>query len=728
MSSSLPSRSRIAILGCLAVVLVMSTVIGGLASGAGTHNIDERRPSLAQHTQTEMSSISAKKDKKDESKKNKTKDDFPTLPAPKKTMGSTFFVTTIYEKGALDDGESSKDEIYAFRVGVTKLNKTTFVITHTHGDITKRWFTPNSSIWEKNGVYSDMKGWSGRLKMERGDDKHDQLVDQVIHTPVWQNKIIPFARDVHAKKSGKGFPYPNKRVVIGTVTLDVIHTPTGGGEDESVIITKVDRPKTDRFVIRYEYGNNTKKWTIKNSTITMRNGQTGMSVDFAGDEDEDAEGKVFWALSHHPVWQKINPFVHQQNKKEEKKEGTPLSSFIPSLIKAKWKQLAAMFANSFEWLFDKIYTLTIGTPVPQNTGWHGIFGTPTNQPFKSLYTTLLSNILYPIMNYVLGLGILFLGLSFMVNPFLSTHRIWNLLIKFVTALMLYAFSWIAVTILHKGAATMTSFIAPNPAVVTQSASNLLAFGAAVPVAAYVGGALIGFGSVLELAVVFGLRQTALRLIFPYIFGPLVLILYLSPWQYLKKVAHKAIWQYINLLTMSIPIAILLRAAVAVKWSFGFSGFLATVGILGLFLLMAIYPVVSTYLFFQMSGHIGSVASAATSGAATRVGSATEKMGWGRDSASDTSATSGSTPSTRAQAMSDAQEQLTLSSSATARTHRAGDDSSTTASKIREQYTQQQTGPMSPTKLKAAAFERFSDNGGEKRATMAERRDTDHSNQ
>lgn len=352
-----------------------------------------------------------------------------------------------------------------------------------------------------------------------------------------------------------------------------------------------------------------------------------------------------------------------------------------SWMEQKLEALAELLEEGFNWVSQRIYDLTLNTPVPENTGWKGILGEPTNEPFKSLYNGLLVEKIYPVTNSLLGIGIIFLGLSLTVNPVMSEFRIWDLLIKFVTGLMLYAFSWTAITIMHKFVKVTTDFIMPDPSTVTDSAANLLAFGAGIPVAAYLGGAFVGASAAFSVGLLFGLRQVLLTSVFPYLFGPLALIAYLAPWPGLKRAAHKAIWQYINVLTMSIPIAIILQAAVTVKWGFGFGGFVGSLAVLGLFIVMVVYPMLSTYFFLQMPGYIGSKASALTTGAANRVGAAKRRVGWGSAAtASDSSATSGTT----VKEMTDASE-----ASSNGQNTSTSYTRTTLASKIRDKYEREQ---------------------------------------
>jgi hypothetical protein len=372
-----------------------------------------------------------------------------------------------------------------------------------------------------------------------------------------------------------------------------------------------------------------------------------------------------------------------------------------SIIEQKLEALKDSLVDAFQYLFNEIYSHTLGTPVPKNSGWHQILGTPTNKPFKALYQHLLIETLYPVMNYFLGLGVLFLGITFTVNPFMSRHRIWDLLTKFVVGLMFYAFSWTAVTLMHGIVSGITNYIVPDPGKVTASAGSLLAFGGAVPVAAALAASLSGIGSIFSLGLVLGLRHFLLTSVFPYIFGPVILIMYLSPWQTVRKWMSVILWQYVNFLTMVIPIALFLKIAVILSWAFGASvGFVFT--ILGALVFVVGYPAGSIYFFFQMSGTVASGVSSAYGGASSRIHSAKDTFGsWrGSDGPPDTNASGRSTGSSVAEMVDSTTERKRLPEGSAAST----DTPTTTAAEVRGLYAEEQSDPMSAAEMKEALSE------------------------
>lgn len=96
-----------------------------------------------------------------------------------------------------------------FRVTVTKLNTTTFVVTHSHKKTTKRWFFPNNSTTHPNfeGHENDLwqtnqrAGWPGRLGNHT--DK-ERLAHEIKNTKIYDEHIVPFiASGTHRNKSPK---------------------------------------------------------------------------------------------------------------------------------------------------------------------------------------------------------------------------------------------------------------------------------------------------------------------------------------------------------------------------------------------------------------------------------------------------------------------------------------------------------------------------------------------
>lgn len=331
-----------------------------------------------------------------------------------------------------------------------------------------------------------------------------------------------------------------------------------------------------------------------------------------------------------------------------------------------------------------IYNLAFSTPVPENDGWNGIFGEPTNatgsgqngtnatngtgssqnatnataadswgqvlgissdKTFNQLHQQLLMDKLYPLLNYVLGIGVVVLGLSLTVNPFMSRFRIINLMTKFVTFLFLYAFSWGAITLMHGVVNDITMWLRPTSAELQSLVTSFDKIGAA-SVAAYSVGSGGIFSTVFGMGLELTLRHLALVYFFPYVFPVLIFILYLSPWQRFKSFASMGIWQYVNVLTMVIPMAVFLKAALIVDFS-PTNGIGGIIVLLALFGLAVIVPVIQTYFFIQIPGTAAWAMKSAGSAAASRLGIGGDDDD-GDDSSADSTATGSTSPGDRAE--------------------------------------------------------------------------------
>ena len=390
-------------------------------------------------------------------------------------------------------------------------------------------------------------------------------------------------------------------------------------------------------------------------------------------------------------------------------DSSPLSRLdIPSLAERKMKAIGDTLKSGAANILTNVYDLAFQTPVPQNNGWQGIFGEPTNEPFQPLYQQLLTEKLYPVTNYLLSIGVLMLGVSLVANPLLSKFRILDLIIKFVTFLMLYAFSWGAVTLMHGIVNDITVWIRPSQEAMSALVTNVNAMSAGA-IGAYFAGSGGILTTVFGLGLELGLRQVALKFFFPYVFAPLLLILYISPWQRLKSFASMGIWQYVNVLTMVIPMAILLRAAAIVGFDPG-SGVASMLVLIALFLITVSLPFVSTWFFLQIPGKAASAGKSAATGAASRVGSAKEKL-WGSDDSSDSTATGNTSPSERTEAAVEAssESQSGLSGSGGKLSAEAVENmdstggSKTTAAEVRALDNEQHIEPMNAGAKKQAYF-------------------------
>lgn len=405
---------------------------------------------------------------------------------------------------------------------------------------------------------------------------------------------------------------------------------------------------------------------------------------------------------------------------------------IPSLVDVKLKSLGDAFMQSVPKALKTAYKGIWSTPVPINSGWHGLLGRPTNFPFQPIHANLLQKYIYPLMSKLLGIGLILIAGAILVNPLSSTYRAKDLFINFVTGVTLYAFSWLVMTTMHAVTDMAIRFIIPNPSKLTQSMDNLLSLGGA-PVALYLFGSGGLFSTLFSLGLEFWLRHVLLAYLLPYLFGALMLIAWVAPHGRLRKFASMGLWQYVNVLLWPIIPAIIFRAIIAVNWNFrvGEGGVIAVFVLITLFLCMIAIPIAQTWFFLQVPGAVHArvqsnvdAAQEKMESAASRVPNPLPSMSDIKDSATAAMATDGGSPGNRAADMINAADISTnptrsLSSSGTLDSSLSDDASTssgwsrlrgdTTASKIRSLHQQNREGSMTAEAMKAEYFDRSMDN-------------------
>jgi hypothetical protein len=366
---------------------------------------------------------------------------------------------------------------------------------------------------------------------------------------------------------------------------------------------------------------------------------------------------------------------------------------IPSLIRTKLKEIGHTLMQGAADILSNVYKSAFSTPVPENSGWHHILGTPTNQPFKNLYQNLLVEKLYPVTNYLLAIGVVVMGLSLTVNPLISRFRALDLTIKFVTFLMLYAFSWAAITVMHGAVNDVTMWIAPSAKAVGDLVTNVGKM-SGIAIGAYFVGSSGIMATAFGLAIELGMRQVLLKYFFPYVFAPLVLVLYISPWQRLQSFASTALWQYVNVLVMVIPMAVFLKAATLINFGNSIGDTLHGMIVLcALFAAAASMPIFTTFGFYKMSGRAAEGVKSVGKRVGNRAGGAAKDRLWNSDdSATDSTATANTSPSDQTE---EAVEAASETSSGLASSGTVDSTPDTTAAEVRALDEKQHGDPMNP---------------------------------
>jgi hypothetical protein len=224
--------------------------------------------------------------------------------------------------------------------------------------------------------------------------------------------------------------------------------------------------------------------------------------------------------------------------------------------------------NATAGILDTANSFVVGTMHPVNSGPNGIFGTPTNQPFKSLYKSVYGP--YSFQYAVLILLILLLALV-TVMPYAGlasggTYRATQACARIVAALVFIMFWWPIGTALAQFFDAIAMGIAPSGQELTNSMQGLFKLSLG-PILASIAIYAVGLGEVLSLMFVYAFRQAAI-IVFQFAMPLLLIFAYAGPHRRVRSMASTITWQYFALLTMTIPTAFLMRVGFEAEWSFG----------------------------------------------------------------------------------------------------------------------------------------------------------------
>lgn len=253
--------------------------------------------------------------------------------------------------------------------------------------------------------------------------------------------------------------------------------------------------------------------------------------------------------------------------------------------------------------------VTVGTPVPEDDDDNGIVFIPTNDGWSNMYQEYF-------LPYIFPLAIIFALISMIAkcgimpwralrNP---TYDQSQAFVGFVLTLFAIAFTVPIIAIMHTIVDTLASGVAPSPAELTESTKGLTNLGAGA-IFAILGAVAIGYAEALGLAFIYALRYGALFVI-PWFLPLLVALAYNAPHKRLGGFASEMIWQYIGLLIQAVPVALLLRAAYALQWDFGFGGLIGMLASGAIFLAAIGLPVLTSIGMFKAAPSVQSVATGA----------------------------------------------------------------------------------------------------------------------
>lgn len=281
--------------------------------------------------------------------------------------------------------------------------------------------------------------------------------------------------------------------------------------------------------------------------------------------------------------------------------------------------------NATQFFLKKSMTFVVGTIHPVNSGPNGIFGTPTNQPYKSLYQTIYGPISF---QYSILILIILLFAMVIVMPYAGlasggSYRATQMCARICAALLLIMFWWPIGTALMQFFDAIAMSIAPSPEELTTSLQGLFKLSLG-PIVATLGVIVVGAGEVLGLTLTYAFRQAAL-IVAQFAMPLLLVFAYAGPHRRVRSMASTIAWQYFALLTMTIPAAFFMRIGFEASWGFGL-GVLGNALLSMMLLALALAtPFVFSIAAFRAPPSIQSLASGAA-GAAVGAGSALKRDG------------------------------------------------------------------------------------------------------
>lgn len=281
--------------------------------------------------------------------------------------------------------------------------------------------------------------------------------------------------------------------------------------------------------------------------------------------------------------------------------------------------------NATAGILDTANSFVVGTMHPENNGPNGIFGTPTNEPFESLYESVYGS--YSFQYAVLILVILLFAMV-IIMPYAGlasggSYRAVQMCARILAALVFIMFWWPIGTALAQFFDAIAMGIAPSGQELTNSMQGLFKLSIG-PILASIAIYAVGLAEILSLMFVYAFRQAAI-IVFQFVMPLLLVFAYAGPHRRIRSMASTITWQYFALLTMSIPTAFLMRLGFEAEWSFGL-GALANALVSMMLLAIALAtPFLFSIAAFRAPPSIQSIASGAAGGVAA-AGSAVKRDG------------------------------------------------------------------------------------------------------
>ena len=256
-------------------------------------------------------------------------------------------------------------------------------------------------------------------------------------------------------------------------------------------------------------------------------------------------------------------------------------------VKGWMKQLKKLAFNTYKWALKQSFNLILGTTAPHNSGYLGIFGTPTG-PYKHLYETYVKGTIVPFVMSCFVISLILSVIAIMCGGLKGRYRAGKFCFSLFGALVFTAFFWQYGTFVQAFSEALVHALAPTPDQLTNSMGSGFK-SIAGPIAGVTALAVMSWGEAITLALIYGGRQALLRVAI-YALPLIVAMMFLGPHRYIRKFGQVLWWQYHGLVVMTWPAAFVLGLAYHMKWSFtanGLGNFIATIGMFVCIILMPI---------------------------------------------------------------------------------------------------------------------------------------------
>ncbi|MDG5761926.1 hypothetical protein QA600_21630 [Natronococcus sp. A-GB1] len=287
----------------------------------------------------------------------------------------------------------------------------------------------------------------------------------------------------------------------------------------------------------------------------------------------------------------------------------------------EWVQDSAV--GIIEGVLEGSIEVLIGTPEPGNAGWNGIFGQPTEEPFASLFEPIYEGMILPFTVAILSIIILALTGFLPYSSLVGSYRVYMWIIRLVVAIFALIFAWPVVGWMHQLSNDIAWAFAPESDEILSITGSLTLGSTAAPVAASI--YLFGWIKIVLYAFVYFFRYQLLFWM-PFVFPILLILALAAPHKRLRSFGSFGLWQYIGLLIMTWPNAMMFGAAYQLDWGFNVSSF-ANVGLIfGMFLTGILVPIAIMYAMAQGPGLVTGVMMGTASSAASGVRRRSQK-GW-----------------------------------------------------------------------------------------------------